>query len=116
MWLGAVELRMARPVRLLLVVIGLAPVALAVLYYAVVNDLTAAQVLWNGVLMIAAGQLGLSTLVLWSIAFGCFAGVLALAVVPAGLPRSQPAPVTVRGPISYAGPGSLGGTKSALRR
>ena len=26
------------------------------------------------------------------------------------------APVTVRGPASYAGPGSLGGTKSALRR
>ena len=24
--------------------------------------------------------------------------------------------VTVRGPVTYAGPGSLGGTKSALRR
>ena len=25
-------------------------------------------------------------------------------------------PITVRGPKSYAGPGSLGGTESALRR
>jgi hypothetical protein len=25
-------------------------------------------------------------------------------------------PITVRGPRSYAGPGSLGGTESALRR
>ena len=25
-------------------------------------------------------------------------------------------PITVRGPVSYAGPGSLGGTDSALRR
>ena len=25
-------------------------------------------------------------------------------------------PVTVRGPVTYAGPGSLGGTESALRR
>jgi hypothetical protein len=24
--------------------------------------------------------------------------------------------ITVRGPVSYAGPGSLGGTESALRR
>jgi hypothetical protein len=27
-----------------------------------------------------------------------------------------PQDVTVRGPVSYAGPGSLGGTESALRR
>jgi len=27
-----------------------------------------------------------------------------------------PDPVVTRGPISYAGPGSLGGTESALRR
>jgi hypothetical protein len=26
------------------------------------------------------------------------------------------APLTIRGPLSYAGPGSLGGTESALRR
>jgi hypothetical protein len=32
-------------------------------------------------------------------------------------PRSAPTPpVSVRGPVSYAGPGSLGGTESALRR
>jgi len=28
----------------------------------------------------------------------------------------QPLDVTVRGPVTYAGPGSLGGTESALRR
>ena len=28
----------------------------------------------------------------------------------------EPRPVTVRGPVTYAGPGSLGGTESALRR
>ena len=31
-------------------------------------------------------------------------------------PTPEDVPVTVRGPINYAGPGSLGGTKSALRR
>jgi len=28
----------------------------------------------------------------------------------------RPRDVTVRGPVTYAGPGSLGGTESALRR
>ena len=45
-------------------------------------------------------------------------GAAALIVaVRAGANAVDPgAPVTVRGPISYAGPGSLGGTESALRR
>jgi hypothetical protein len=30
--------------------------------------------------------------------------------------NAGPDPVRTRGPISYAGPGSLGGTESALRR
>ena len=38
--------------------------------------------------------------------------LLALAPSSAGGDR----PVTVRGPLSYAGPGSLGGTDSAMRR
>jgi len=40
----------------------------------------------------------------------------AVLVVLARQPRPEEMPVTVRGPITYAGPGSLGGTKSALRR
>jgi hypothetical protein len=28
----------------------------------------------------------------------------------------EPQPLRTRGPITYAGPGSLGGTESALRR
>ena len=30
--------------------------------------------------------------------------------------RTDTTQITVRGPVSYAGPGSLGGTESALRR
>jgi hypothetical protein len=116
LWLGASELHIARPWKLLLVLVGLAPVALAVLYYALGDGLSATEVLWNGVLIIAAGQLGTAGLILWSMAFGCFAGVIALALAPARRRRVENAPVTVRGPISYAGPGSLGGTESALRR
>jgi hypothetical protein len=31
-------------------------------------------------------------------------------------PVGKPPEITIRGPLSYAGPGSLGGTESALRR
>jgi hypothetical protein len=42
--------------------------------------------------------------------------VISIALSALREPRAEPVPVTVRGPITYAGPGSLGGTKSALRR
>jgi hypothetical protein len=54
-----------------------------------------------------------------SVALGSLlAGTLVSAVIVAarlGGDRT-PSPVTVRGPVTYAGPGSLGGTESALRR
>jgi hypothetical protein len=87
-----------------------------VLYYALTLKLSPIGVLWNGVLMIASGQIGLATVLLWSVVLGCFAGMLVLAVRQ---PNREPEPraaITVRGPASYAGPGSLGGTRSALRR
>jgi hypothetical protein len=32
------------------------------------------------------------------------------------LEPDEPLEITIRGPLGYAGPGSLGGTESALRR
>ena len=55
-------------------------------------------------------------LLLASLAAGLFvaAGILLLrSHLPAPKQRLE---ITVRGPLSYAGPGSLGGTPSALRR
>jgi hypothetical protein len=56
---------------------------------------------------------------LWSIVIGSLiAGSLASGVIvaTAARPRTEEAEITVRGPRTYAGPGSLGGTRSALRR
>jgi hypothetical protein len=52
----------------------------------------------------------------WSLVAGCVASVIALLVRAARRTEPEEAPVTIRGPVTYAGPGSLGGTKSALRR
>jgi hypothetical protein len=72
--------------------------------------------MWTGVLLIAGGGLGIPLLLEWSLVAGCAVSVAVIAVRAAREGAPEAAPVTVRGPITYAGPGSLGGTKSALRR
>ena len=76
--------------------------------------------MWAAVLLFAGGFVGPLAVVLWSVGFGCGVSSLLLALVhdvPTGSEHTpEPAEVTIRGPLSYAGPGSLGGTESALRR
>ena len=109
-----------RAVSLALVVLGAAPLLLLVLFYARQLDLGAGDVAWMGVLLLAAGHVSLFGAILWSVALGCLAAAALVALdvlpAPAGVPSAKPAEVTIRGPLSYAGPGSLGGTESALRR
>jgi hypothetical protein len=116
MWLGCVQAPIPRGVKLAGVVLGAVPPALAVLYYALTLKLSLIGVVWNGVLMIAGGQIGPATALLWSLVLGCFAGMLVLAVRRPNREHEPRAAITVRGPAGYAGPGSLGGTQSALRR
>jgi hypothetical protein len=99
-----------------LLLVGLAPAALVGLYYALSLGFGIGSLLWTGVLMVAGGQMGLVVAVEWCLMLGCTATVVALAARRRREPLPEPVPVTVRGPITYAGPGSLGGTKSALRR
>jgi hypothetical protein len=71
---------------------------------------------WTGLLMVAGAHIGFGPLVLWSLSGGCVLGAFAIAVTRAREHYEELPPITVRGPVSYAGPGSLGGTDSALRR
>ncbi|HEY1457039.1 MAG TPA: hypothetical protein VGF15_00850, partial [Solirubrobacteraceae bacterium] len=70
---------------------------------------------WIAVLMLTGGHVGMLAATLASVLVGA---VVALALIalhgPVRTFESQE--VTIRGPISYAGPGSLGGTESALHR
>ncbi len=105
---------------LALVALGVLPLALLIVFYAHQLGLGVGDVAWTGVLLLAAGQVGLAGAILWSVAFGCAAAAAMLAVralaPPAGAVVADGIDVTIRGPLSYAGPGSLGGTESALRR
>ncbi|HEY2159846.1 MAG TPA: M28 family peptidase [Solirubrobacteraceae bacterium] len=116
MWIVAPEVRLRAPLAIALLLIGLAPLALVILYYANQFDLGPIDLVWAGVLLIAGGGFGFLAVLEWSIIAGCAVSVALIAARAARADAPEVARVTVRGPVTYAGPGSLGGTKSALRR
>jgi hypothetical protein len=109
-----------RVLSLALVAVGLLPLMALIVFYADQLGMGVGEVAWTGVLLLAAGQIGLGGAVLWSLAFGCAAAAVLIASrgrqPQPGVQRAGGVDVTIRGPLSYAGPGSLGGTESALRR
>jgi hypothetical protein len=96
---------------------GLLPFAIVVLYYGLALHLNPLQLAWTAVLGGASGQLSLPAAIVVATMLACLAG---LVHVMRTRRRAQshlpPEPLRTRGPATYAGPGSLGGTESALRR
>jgi hypothetical protein len=103
--------------------LALALVALAAVPFALV-DLTHAVQLHLGLggfarfalLAVAGRMVGMGTWLVWSGVLACLVAAAALAWRGRPARSAQEPEVTVRGPLGYAGPGSLGGTESALRR
>jgi hypothetical protein len=99
------------------VAVGLLPFAVVVLYYALALGLDPVDEVWMALLSAASGQLSFAAAVVAGGLLACLAGLLIIMRtrrrVQAGV---EPDPLRTRGPITYAGPGSLGGTESALRR
>jgi hypothetical protein len=107
-----------RPRRSLLaggIVVGaLALPVLALGYYAARLDLGGDPTAY-ALLIVGSATRSVWTAVLGSLLAGT---LVSAAIVLLARPRTDEVddPVTVRGPVTYAGPGSLGGTESALRR
>ncbi|MDX6689443.1 MAG: hypothetical protein QOG15_900 [Solirubrobacteraceae bacterium] len=110
----APELRVRRTIRLVAVAIGALPLAVVAIALSRALGLDVLEALWVGLLLVAGGHVSLLSVVLWSLLAGCAAGALRVAARPDA--DIEATPITVRGPRTYAGPGSLGGTESALRR
>ncbi len=87
---------------------------LALGYYGVRLDLGADPVAY-ALLLVGSATASVWTAALGSLLAGTLlsAAIVCLARAPV---EEFDDPVTVRGPVTYAGPGSLGGTESALRR
>ena len=94
----------------------MAPVALIVVYYANRFGYGPGALLWQAVLLLAGHGVSAAAAIVWSVVLGCLLVVVVLSTLAVSGSRPEVVDVTVRGPLTYAGPGSLGGTESALRR
>jgi uncharacterized membrane protein YhaH (DUF805 family) len=117
-WLFALapDLRMARGMRLAVVGLGVLPVAIVALALAHALGLGAVDAAWELLLLTAGGHISVASVLLWSLVAGCCVSALLVAAHGRAPADEDEIPITVRGPKTYAGPGSLGGTESALRR
>lgn len=117
-WLFALspDLRMRPIVRLALAAVGIVPVAIVLIALARSLGLGGVDAAWELLLLTAGGHISLASVVLWSLVAGATISALLVAARGTAASPEDDRPITVRGPSSYAGPGSLGGTESALRR
>jgi hypothetical protein len=109
--------RLPRVAAVGLVLVSLLPALALVLADARAFGLGPAESSWFGLLLVAGGHVPTWSWLLWSTMAGTTVAAVLVAVYrprPSGDDDGRG--VSSRGPLSYAGPGSLGGTESALRR
>ena len=118
LWLLAMapETRLRRPVALALWALGLSAPLLVAYAYGRQFGLDPLELAWMVTLLVAGGGLSLLAVVVWSVVLGCAAAAFVVVLRASGDGPGIAPPISVRGPKTYAGPGSLGGTESALRR
>jgi hypothetical protein len=108
---------MSSRTRFALVAVGLVLPALMVLHYALALTLGVLDLVWLALLITAGGHVTPLAALFLSVLAGSFVGVVAVVRTRRRVVRNaEPDPIRTRGPIGYAGPGSLGGTESALKR
>lgn len=114
LWLSQPSLRSNRVAAIALAGLGILPALGLWALYVHALGFSAVGTVWAAVLLVAGGQTTSVVGIFWSF----LAGLVVAAVILAARARDgeapMPAGVTLRGPSSYAGPGSLGGTESAL--
>ena len=96
---------------------GLLPLAFAALYYMRALALDPLELAWMMLLSAASGQLSAAVAIVAAALLACLAALIVVMRTRRRVAASaEPEPLRTRGPATYAGPGSLGGTESALRR
>jgi hypothetical protein len=114
-WALTPDLRLPRSASLAVVALALVPLLVVWLVDARIFGLDLTHGVWFWTLLVAGGHIPVGSWVLWSLFWGCAVAAALVAVRRRRPQDDEPDEITVRGPITYAGPGSLGGTGSALR-
>lgn len=115
LFVAAPEVRLRRWVALALVALAALPGLLVLAYFTKQFGLSVGQVPPTALQVVAGAHFGIVGLLGWSYVLGALCCLIVVAASQRPLDVEPPVVVT-RGPRSYAGPGSLGGTESALRR
>ena len=109
--------RLRGPWAALPVALGVALPLLALAHYVSALDLNPLSFAWLLALATADGHISVGTALAVSLWLACLAGLLVVLRVRRKVEaEAEPERLRTRGPKGYAGPGSLGGTESALRR
>lgn len=122
LWLLAAMARVPDrgPAPVALVVVGLLPLVVVVLYYMSRLSLNPLEGLWYVFLLVTSGSVGVAAALFTCVFAGLFVCLVSILVARARRPPAakveEPQRPAVFGPGGYAGPGALGGTESALRR
>jgi hypothetical protein len=99
------------------VVAGLLPLVLVAVHYGRALGLDPLALAWLAALATAGGHVSFATALVLGLVLACLAGLLTVMRTRRRVAATEePEPLRTRGPAGYAGPGSLGGTESALRR
>lgn len=93
-----------------------APAAALGAWVAGTYGLNPLELAWTMLLSVAGGLASPVSWLLWSLAAGAVVSGVAVAWRGRAHAGDDDMEITMRGPVSYAGPGSLGGVESALRR
>jgi hypothetical protein len=97
------------------IAVGLLPVLAIAVHYGFALDLGPVDLAWGSALAATAGAGLWSTLLVGGL-LAALAGAIRAVFARRRLAGEPGGTIRTRGPLSYAGPGSLGGTESALRR
>ena len=119
LWLfaGAPGTRLRGWVAWVAIGVGVLPFLLVGLYYARALGLDPLELAWMLLLAAASGELSLAVAIAAGALVACLAALLVVMRTRKRVEaKVEPEPLRTRGPATYAGPGSLGGTESALRR
>jgi hypothetical protein len=115
LWATAPETRITKLPAAVLVAGAVVVPALVVVVMSTILGLSPLETPWFWSLLVAGGHIPWWSWLLWSAWAGAVVSAIVLLVRRSPVPGA-PEEITVRGPQTYAGPGSLGGTPSALRR